>query len=71
MWLICFTQKYSDIDPDSLNNHALIIYSSNQELLKKIENECDIGADNAHNNSYSHFIDMCTENIKKRRAFAY
>ncbi|WP_174888738.1 hypothetical protein [Candidatus Hamiltonella defensa] len=66
MRVICFTQKDPNINPDSLKNHALIIYSSNQELLKKMENYCGVGEHHAHDGSYSHFIDICTERNQEK-----
>jgi len=49
-----------------LKNHALIIYSSNNELLKKMENYCGVGEHHAHDGSYSHFIDICTERNQEK-----
>ncbi|WP_174889496.1 hypothetical protein [Candidatus Williamhamiltonella defendens] len=66
MRVICFTQEDPHIDPDSLNNHALIIYSSNKELLKKMENYCGVGEHHDHDGSYSHFIDICTERNQEK-----
>ncbi len=35
MWVICFTQKYPDIDPDSLNQSRLNYLCFKQRVIKK------------------------------------